>query len=86
MHEFVLSGRRLRKHGVKTLDVASACSISASTRPSVFPLIVDEAMMIEPTETETLDRSTTSPDAWSRSAAKRRRIHKLLLDARSPPP
>ena len=61
MHEFVLSGGRLRKAtGVRTLDVAKRLLDYGIHPPTVyFPLIVDEAMMIEPTETEgkaTLDR------------------------------
>ena len=61
MHEFVLSGGKLRKeHGVRTLDVAKRLLDYGYHPPTVyFPLIVDEAMMIEPTETEgkaTLDR------------------------------
>src|SRR5262247_1626888 len=55
MHEFVLSGRPLRKHGVKTLDVAKRLLDFGVHAPTVyFPLIVEEALMIEPTETETL--------------------------------
>jgi glycine dehydrogenase subunit 2 len=57
MHEFVLSGRGLRKHGVKTLDVAKRLLDFGVHAPTVyFPLIVEEALMIEPTETETLER------------------------------
>lgn len=61
MHEFVLSGGRLRKEtGVRTLDVAKRLLDYGIHPPTIyFPLIVDEAMMIEPTETEskqTLDR------------------------------
>jgi len=61
MHEFVLSGGRLRKeHGVRTLDVAKRLLDYGIHPPTIyFPLIVDEALMIEPTETEskeTLDR------------------------------
>jgi glycine dehydrogenase subunit 2 len=61
MHEFVLSGGALRKeHGVRTLDVAKRRLDYGIHPPTVyFPLIVEEAMMIEPTETEgkgTLDR------------------------------
>ncbi len=61
MHEFVLSGSWLRKeHGVRTLDVAKRLLDYGFHPPTVyFPLIVDEAMMIEPTETESraaLDR------------------------------
>ncbi len=61
MHEFVLSGKRLRKeYGVRTLDVAKRLLDYGYHPPTIyFPLIVEEAMMIEPTETEgkaTLDR------------------------------
>jgi len=57
MHEFVLSGRRLKKHGIKTLDVAKRLLDFGVHAPTVyFPLIIDEALMIEPTETETLER------------------------------
>jgi len=54
MHEFVLSGRPLKKYGVRTLDVAKRLLDYGFHAPTVyFPLIVHEALMIEPTETET---------------------------------
>ena len=54
MHEFVVDGSELlRETGVKTLDVAKALLDRGFHAPTVyFPLIVPEAMMIEPTETE----------------------------------
>jgi len=59
-HEFVLSGRGLVASGVTTLDIAKRLIDYGFHPPTVyFPLIVREAMMIEPTETEgkeTLDR------------------------------
>ena len=57
MHEFVLSGARLRRDtGVRTLDVAKRLLDYGMHPPTeYFPLIVDEALMIEPTETEALD-------------------------------
>ena len=60
-HEVVLSGRRQkREHGVTTLDIAKAILDHGIHPPTIyFPLIVEEALMIEPTETEsieTLDR------------------------------
>ena len=56
MHEVVLSGRPLRKWGVRTLDVAKRLMDYGFHPPTVyFPLIVDEALMIEPTETENKD-------------------------------
>ncbi len=60
MHEFVLSGEPLREYGVKTLDVAKRILDYGFHAPTVyFPLIVKEALMIEPTESESkemLDR------------------------------
>jgi glycine dehydrogenase subunit 2 len=53
MHEFVASGDFLRKHGVRTFDVAKALLDYGFHAPTVyFPLIVREALMVEPTETE----------------------------------
>jgi glycine dehydrogenase subunit 2 len=55
MHEFVLSGKVLRRHGLRTLDLAKRLLDFGIHAPTVyFPLIVEEALMIEPTETETL--------------------------------
>jgi glycine dehydrogenase subunit 2 len=54
MHEFVLSARRLkREYGVSALDVAKRLMDFGFHPPTIyFPLIVPEALMIEPTETE----------------------------------
>src|SRR6476620_6121555 len=56
-HEVVFSGRRQkREHGVTTLDIAKAILDYGIHPPTIyFPLIVDEALMIEPTETESLE-------------------------------
>lgn len=52
-HEFVLSGRRQKQRGVKTLDIAKRLLDFGIHPPTIyFPLIVEECMMIEPTETE----------------------------------
>jgi glycine dehydrogenase subunit 2 len=61
MHEFVLSGAPMKRElGIKTLDLAKRLLDHGVHPPTVyFPLIVDEALLIEPTETETketLDR------------------------------
>lgn len=54
MHEFVLSGEKLRKNSVKTSDLAKRLLDYGFHAPTIyFPLIVREALMIEPTETET---------------------------------
>jgi glycine dehydrogenase subunit 2 len=58
MHEFVLSGKGARdKLGIKTLDIAKRMLDHKVHPPTVyFPLLVDEALMIEPTETEPKER------------------------------
>ena len=59
-HEFVMSGRPLKAKGLKTLDFAKRLLDYGFHAPTIyFPIIVDEAIMIEPTESEskeTLDR------------------------------
>ncbi len=56
MHEVVLTLASLRKeHGVKAIDIAKRLMEEGFHAPTVyFPLIVDEAIMIEPTETESV--------------------------------
>jgi glycine dehydrogenase subunit 2 len=54
MHEVVFSGSRQKAKGVRTLDIAKRLIDFGFHPPTVyFPLIVDEALMIEPTESET---------------------------------
>jgi glycine dehydrogenase subunit 2 len=53
MHEVVFSGRRQKAKGVHAVDIAKRLLDYGLHPPTVyFPLIVDEALMIEPTETE----------------------------------
>ena len=53
MHEFVLSGNRQKELGVRTADIAKRILDFGIHAPTVyFPLIVSEALMIEPTESE----------------------------------
>jgi len=53
MHEFVASAARQKKLGVKALDIAKRLLDFGIHAPTIyFPLIVEEALMIEPTETE----------------------------------
>ena len=75
MHEFVLSARNLkREHGVSALDVAKRLMDYGYHPPTIyFPLIVPEALMIEPTETEskeTLDAFVEAMHAIAREAAE----------------
>jgi glycine dehydrogenase subunit 2 len=53
MHEFVLSSKYQKEYGVNTRDIAKRLIDKGFHPPTVyFPLIVEEAIMIEPTETE----------------------------------
>jgi glycine dehydrogenase subunit 2 len=65
MHEFVLSGRGAKEQlGIKTLDIAKRLLDHGVHPPTVyFPLLVDEALMIEPTETETKETLDAFADA-----------------------
>jgi glycine dehydrogenase subunit 2 len=82
MHEFVLSGRGLRKYGVKTLDVAKRLLDFGVHAPTVyFPLVVEEALMIEPTETETLDRLDHFAASMERIAEEAREHPAMLHEA-----
>ena len=55
-HEFVLSGKVLKDKGLRTVDVAKRLMDYGLHAPTVyFPLIVDEALMVEPTENESKD-------------------------------
>ena len=60
LHEFVLSGNRQKKRGVRTTDIGKRLLDYGFYSPTVyFPLIVEEAIMVEPTESEarsSLDR------------------------------
>lgn len=63
-HEFVLSGRRQKKLGVRTLDIAKRLLDFGYHPPTIyFPLNVEEAMMIEPTETESKETLDAFIDA-----------------------
>jgi glycine dehydrogenase subunit 2 len=57
MHEFIASGDwQKEKYGIKTLDIAKRILDKGFHAPTIyFPLIVHEAMMIEPTETESME-------------------------------
>jgi glycine dehydrogenase subunit 2 len=65
MHEFVLSARNLKRdHGVQALDVAKRLMDYDFHPPTVyFPLVVPEALMIEPTESEAKETLDAFADA-----------------------
>jgi glycine dehydrogenase subunit 2 len=83
MHEFVLSARGLKKeHGVTALDVAKRLMDYGIHPPTIyFPLVVPEALMIEPTETESKERLDDFVDAMTRIAAEAAADPELLKDA-----
>jgi glycine dehydrogenase subunit 2 len=83
MHEFVLSARSLkREHGVSALDVAKRLMDYGFHPPTVyFPLIVPEALMIEPTETETLETLDAFCDAMLAIAREAAESPELLKEA-----
>jgi glycine dehydrogenase subunit 2 len=65
LHEFVLSGGPMKRElGLKTLDLAKRLLDHGFHPPTVyFPLLVDEALMVEPTETETRETLDAFADA-----------------------
>jgi glycine dehydrogenase subunit 2 len=74
MHEFVASGEPYRAHGVRTLDIAKRLLDFGYHAPTIyFPMVVREAIMIEPTETEskeTLDHFVTVMKQIAREAVE----------------
>jgi glycine dehydrogenase subunit 2 len=80
MHEFVASTKSLKKaSGLRALDVAKRLLEEGFHAPTVyFPLIVEEALMIEPTETE-------SPQTLEDLAAALERIAADPSDAKDAP-
>jgi glycine dehydrogenase subunit 2 len=83
MHEFVISARTLkREHGITTLDVAKRLMDYGFHPPTVyFPLIVPEALMIEPTETEAKETLDAFVDAMLAIAREAVESPELLRDA-----
>ncbi len=77
MHEFVLSGKPMKRElGIATLDLAKRLLDFDFHPPTVyFPLLVDEALMVEPTETETKE----SLDAFAET------IDRILAEAEEDP-
>jgi len=82
MHEFVLSARGLkRERGITALDVAKRLMDYGIHPPTIyFPLVVPEALMIEPTETEPKERLDAFVDAM-RAIAKEAEESPQLLRA-----
>ena len=82
MHEFVLTGKDKKEFGVKTLDIAKRLLDYGFYAPTVyFPLIVEEAIMIEPTETESKETLDAFAEAMIKIAAEARSNASLLTGA-----
>ncbi|MFB5678684.1 aminomethyl-transferring glycine dehydrogenase subunit GcvPB [Paenibacillus terreus] len=81
-HEFVMSGRGLKKFGVRTLDVAKRLLDFGYHPPTVyFPLNVEECIMIEPTETESKETLDGFIDTMIRIAKEAEENPELVLNA-----
>lgn len=81
-HEFVLSGRRQKKLGVRTLDIAKRLLDFGYHPPTIyFPLNVEEGMMIEPTETESKETLDVFIDAMIQIAKEAEETPEIVQDA-----
>jgi glycine dehydrogenase subunit 2 len=82
MHEFVLSARNLKKFGVRATDVAKRLLDYGFHPPTVyFPLIVEEALMIEPVETESKEALDQYADALEKIAEEAEKSPQVLHEA-----
>ncbi|MDA1189837.1 MAG: aminomethyl-transferring glycine dehydrogenase subunit GcvPB, partial [Chloroflexi bacterium] len=83
MHEVVFSARNLKKkYGVGALDVAKRLIDYGIHPPTMyFPLIVEEALMIEPTETESKETLDFFIDVMKKIAKEAEESPELLLEA-----
>jgi glycine dehydrogenase subunit 2 len=82
MHEFVCEGHIDEAPGVRALDISKRLMDYGFHPPTnYFPLIVPEALMIEPTETESKETLDAFADALLRIADEARRNPNLLHDA-----
>ncbi len=83
MHEFVLSGSPAKRDlEVRTLDLAKRLLDYGFHPPTIyFPLLVDEALMVEPTETETRESLDRLAEAFDSILAEAERDPQILRDA-----
>ena len=83
MHEFVLSGAPAKRElDVRTLDIAKRLLDYGFHPPTIyFPLLVDEALMVEPTETETREALDSLADAFDAILAEAESDPAILRDA-----
>ena len=83
MHEFVLSGAPAKRElGVRTVDIAKRLLDYGFHPPTVyFPLLVEEALMVEPTETETRESLDELAEAFDQILAEAEADPRILLEA-----
>ncbi len=82
MHEALLSGRGQRRHDVRTLDIAKRLLDYGYYAPTIyFPLVVEEAMLIEPTESETKEAIDAFCEAMLAIAREAEATPELLREA-----
>ena len=82
MHEVIFSASNLRQYGVKALDVAKRLIDYGYHPPTMyFPLKVEEALMIEPTETESKETIDEFIESMKTIAQEAREQPQLLKDA-----
>ena len=82
MHECVLSARRQKRNGVSAMDIAKRLLDLGFYAPSTyFPLIVEEALMIEPTETESKETLDQFCEAMITIAREAETNPQAVLDA-----
>jgi len=81
-HEFVLSGKRQKKLGVRTLDIAKRLLDFGFHPPTIyFPLNVEECIMIEPTETESKETLDSFIDAMIQIAKEAEETPEIVQEA-----
>lgn len=81
-HEFVISGEKQLKQGAHTMDIAKRLMDYGFHPPTIyFPLIVKEAMMIEPTETEGKETLDAFADAMHKIAEEIKRDPDVVKNA-----
>jgi glycine dehydrogenase subunit 2 len=82
MHECVISARRQKKLGVSAMDVAKRLLDLGFYAPTTyFPMIVEEALMIEPTETESKETLDEFCDAMIQIAREAESSPQVIHDA-----
>ncbi|HBW38124.1 aminomethyl-transferring glycine dehydrogenase subunit GcvPB [Desulfosporosinus sp. BICA1-9] len=81
-HEFVITSKNLTQYGIHTLDIAKRLLDYGYHPPTIyFPLVVEEAMMIEPTESESLETLDQFVEVMIKIAEEAKRDSELVKTA-----